>query len=268
MNRYVKILLCITAIIIISILFCLLYNGENIINSPKIVIDDNTEAVMTNQQEFNWLVLLNFPVLPSPTPSEESEIPTDILEQNWNVTKCHAEESELFLWNTLMKYLNNEKVVAGIMGYFFRESGFRSDAIHGWHERDIWEKCDSSAEYTALIDVGLEDGTTKEIFINDQHHKYGGYGLGQWYAPYYLNELYEFACNWNTSIGDAEMQCAFMAWSIQNQTPQLWEQIKDEDNIYTIGRKVAVLYDGASEIGQGIMIEKAAEYYKKYGTGN
>jgi len=39
----------------------------------------------------------------------------------------------------------------------------------------------------------------------------------------YLEALYNFAQEWGTSIGDAEMQCAFMAWSIKYQTPKLWK---------------------------------------------
>ena len=30
----------------------------------------------------------------------------------------------------------------------------------------------------------------------------------------YVSALYDFAQEWGTSIGDAEMQSAFMAWSI------------------------------------------------------
>ena len=117
-----------------------------------------------------------------------------------------------------MKYLDgNEKITAGIMGYFRRESGLKSDALQNWHWRDAVEERDACAWYTAEINKGLEDGSTKEVFIKDNNkhlRRYGGYGLGQWYAEMYLEALYDFAQEWGTTLSDAEMQCAFMVWSL------------------------------------------------------
>ena len=266
MNRYVKILLCITAIIIISILFCLTYSEAAI---PEEIEMASSEAVMNDWQP-PTIKSLEATAGPSPTPSEDNtefSIQSDeqlIEEKTWIVTECKNEEHEKFIWDTLMRELDNEKIVAGIMGYFRRESGLKSNAIPAFYLHDVWEKCDSSAKYTALIDEGLEDGSSREILIEDTTHRYGGYGLGQWFSTKYLNGLYDFAQDWGTSIGDAEMQCAFMAWSIQNQAPKCWERIKDETNIYQIGRDIAVWYDGASEIGQDMIIQYTVEYYNKY----
>ena len=237
MNRYVKTILCITAIIIISILFCL-----------------NAEAVMIDPDDYIAAI------------KESGKISEEVI-----ITECKTEESEQFLWNTLMKYLDgNEKVVAGVMGYFRRESGLRSDAIQNWHWRDAAEERDSCAWYTQEIDKGLKNKSTREKFIkdDDKHlRRLGGYGLGQWYAELYLEAFYDFAHSWGTSIGDAEMQCAFMVWSLQQQKTPIWLDIKDEQNIYTVGRKLAYGYDGASDVSVHMIMEYAAEYYKKYGTG-
>lgn len=82
----------------------------------------------------------------------------------------------------------------------------------------------------------------------------------------YLDKLYDFAQEWGTSIGDAEMQCAFTVWSMEHQTPKLWEQLQNETNILTIGRKIGHLYDGTSEFGSETIASLAQGYYKKYGT--
>ena len=270
MNRYVKIILCITAIIIISILFCLTYSEAAI---PEEIEMASSTAVMNDWQPpliYNTLAATK----PSPTPSEEKldcyiqVIEEPIEEKNWIVTECKNEEHEKFIWDTLMRELNNEKIVAGIMGYFKRESGLKSNAIPSFYLRDVWEKCDTSARYTAFLDAGLEDGSTRdelvEIKLEDGSPRNGGYGLGQWYSKRYLNKLYDFAQEWGTSIGDAEMQCVFMAWSIQNQTPDCWEKITKAKNIYDIGRYIAIWYDGASDEGQGMIIQYTVEYYNKY----
>ena len=271
MNRYVKIILCITAIIIISILFCLTYSEAAI---PEEIEMASSTAVMNDWQPVMIDQLLAT-TKPSPTPSEDNteffmQITNKpiVEEKTWVVTECKNEEHEKFIWDTLMRELDNEKIVAGIMGYFKRESGLKSNAIPSFYLYDVWKKCDSSAKYTAFLDAGLADGSTRdelvEIKLEDGSPRNGGYGLGQWFTPKYLNGLYDFAQEWGTSIGDAEMQCVFMAWSIQNQAPKCWERIKDADDIYQIGRDIAVWYDGASDIGQGMIIQYTVEYYNKY----
>ena len=82
----------------------------------------------------------------------------------------------------------------------------------------------------------------------------------------YLEKFYDFAQEWGTSIGDAEMQCAFTVWSIENQSQRLWEEIIDEKDIWIIGRKIGHLYDGTGELGSSTIASYAQEYYKKYAT--
>ena len=216
MKRITKTIFCITAIIIISILFCLPAYGETAVIKEPIVTEYNKES------------------------------------------------SDDIIYNALSQYLNNEKIIAGIMGYFKRESKMRSDGIAGWPTRDKQGEIDSSKDFTAKIDEGLKDGSTKDYFIEWVHYHYGGYGLGQWMSLGYLNDFYDFAQKWGTSIGDAGMQCAFMAYSIENQTPKLWEQIKDEQDLWIIGRKIGRLYDGTNELGAETIASFAQEYYKKY----
>ena len=220
MKRFTKICFCITAIIIISILFCLTYGFAE-------------EAVIECKEGI--------------------------------ITEYKKETSDDFLWETLCKYLGNEKIVAGIMGFFQRESKMRSDAVAGWGSRD-YEGYDSSQEFTQKVDEGLIDGSSRKYFINQVSTHLGGYGLGQWLSAHYLEAFYDFAQDWGTSIGDAEMQCAFIVWSIEHQTPKLWAQLQDETDVWIIGRKIGRLYDGTGELGSETIASYATEYYKKYGT--
>lgn len=234
MKRITKTIFCITAIIIISILFCLTCFGE-----------DNSSSAVIQEPQYNI----------------EMQIDKLII-----ITEYKKQASNDIIYDILSTHLDNEKIIAGIMGYFKRESEMRSDAVAGWPQRDIRKNLDFSKDFTETVDAGLADGSTKDYFIEQVHIHFGGYGLGQWMSKHYLEKLYEFAQEWGTSIGDAEMQCAFMVWSIEHQTPKLWKQIQNEKDIWTIGRKIGRLYDGTGEIGSETIASYAHEYYKKYGT--
>lgn len=226
MKRFTRGISCVIAIIIISILFCQIYSYGDNVFEEKY----------------------------------------DIEETDYIVTQYKTEASDDFLWETLSKYLDNEKIIAGIMGYFKRESQMRSNAIAGWATRDYRVQGDSSAIFTAEVDEGLFDGSTKEYFIEQVYIHFGGYGLGQWLSIRYLDTFYDFAQNWGTSIADAEMQCAFVIWSLQNHTPELWAELQEEKDLWIIGRKIGHIYDGSSGFGPETIATYAQEYYKKYVT--
>lgn len=227
MKRFTRIVFCVIAIIIISILFCQI-------------------ACYAEQ----------------PKESQDFKIKC----QQVVVTQYKTKTAEKFLWETLSSMIDNEKIVAGIMGYFKRESELRSDAVAGWPVRDKRSGTNFSMEFTQKVDEGLEDGSTKDYFIEQVNIHFGGYGLGQWLSENFLNKLYDFAQEYGTSIGDAEMQCAFVIWSMEHQTPKLWEEIQNEKDIWIIGRKIGHYYDGTGELGSSTIASHANEYYKKYAT--
>ena len=179
------------------------------------------------------------------------------------VTEYKSKKSEKYLWKTLNKYSPTEQITAGVMGYFWRESCYRSDAVAGWSSSLSYTGKDPSIKFVKKVDDGLEDGSTRDYFINKVHNTFGGYGLGQWYSIYYLEAFYDFAQEWGTSISDAEMQCAFVMWSLENQQPELWEQIIDMTNAEKVGRLIAVYYDGTST-GTGYIGRRALKMYEKY----
>ena len=222
----------IIAIIIISILFC------QITASAVSPITTEDTAIINNQIEIQEIV----------------------------ITQRKSEDAENFLWETLNKYIDNEKIVAGIMGYFYRESYYNSNSVAGLYLSGPEYEAKVSQEFLETIDAGLEDGSSKEEFITKTKYQYGGYGLGQWCALLYLDSFYDFAQDWGTSIADAEMQCAFTVQSIKNHPTELWDLIKDEENVEQIGRYIGIFYDGSPN-GAEIMAGYAVKIYEKYGTG-
>lgn len=227
MKRFTRIVFCVIAIIIISILFCQIACYAEQPKEPQNLKIECKQVV---------------------------------------VTQYKTKAAEEFLWETLSSMIDNEKIVAGIMGYFKRESELRSDAVAGWPVRDARTKTNFSMEFTQKVDEGLADGSTKEYFIEQVHIHFGGYGLGQWLSENFLDKLYDFAQEHGTSIGDAEMQCAFVLWSMEHQTPKLWKEIQNETDIWIIGRKIGHYYDGTGELGSSTIASHANEYYKKYAT--
>ena len=177
------------------------------------------------------------------------------------VTEYKSEESEAFLWDSLSKYSPSKELTAAILGFFWRESFFRSDAVANWPENNIKGQ-DISLDFTALIDAGLADGSTKEYFIQ-QSQNYGGYGLGQWYSTLYLDALYDFAQDWGTSIADAEMQCAFTIWSIENQQQKHLSILEDYSSLYVNSMWMGYIYDGSTTAADTIYA-KAEEFNKNY----
>ena len=179
----------------------------------------------------------------------------------YRVTDVRNEEDAQWIWDTLNKYSPSEELTAGIMGFFKRESGFKSNCIAGYYLTPTLKVCE---EFTEAIDAGLSDGSTKEQFIEQAHNK-GGYGLGQWWAFSYLEAFYDFAQEWGTSISDAEMQCAFVVWSIENQRPKILTELSkyDKNTVHMAGQLIASLYDGAPDVA-GMFGDLAVDCYDKY----
>lgn len=180
------------------------------------------------------------------------------------VTEYKSVESEQFLWETLTELAPSEEVAAGIMGYFWRESQFRSDSVSSWATQ-IRETGFDVCEYVvSKTDAGLEDGSSKDFFI-ETVSACGGFGLGQWHSLGYLNSLYDFAQECGTSIADARMQCTFVLTSMQSNT-ELWEALLSCDDPGEAGWLIAVLYDGTQD-GAGYMRWKAQEIFGRMEDG-
>ncbi|MBR1457054.1 MAG: hypothetical protein IJ594_07850 [Oscillospiraceae bacterium] len=178
------------------------------------------------------------------------------------VTEYKSEESERFLWECLNEYAPSEAIAAGILGMFLRESKYRSDATAHWPTVLKYSGYDQAADFTAMIDAGLADGSTRELFIEKIHYAIGGYGLGQWYGYYLLEDFYDFAQEWGTTIADAEMQCAFAVDSLRN-LDELWAELIEMEDPVEAGLYIGRYYDGSVN-GYGYIGQLAGELYEKY----
>lgn len=179
-------------------------------------------------------------------------------------TEYKSEESDRYIWDELSKYSPSDAITAGIMGYFQRESKMRSDSVASWPERNCAKGVrDICSEFVELIDAGLEDGSTKELFIKRVNIHYGGFGLGQWSDIQYLEHFYDFVKDHGASIGDAEIQCEFIFESMR-LNERLWNEINELNDPYRIGRRIGYLYDGTGELGAETIASYAKQYYWRY----
>ena len=179
-------------------------------------------------------------------------------------TEYKNEEHEQYLWNELSKYSPSDEITAGIMGYFMRESQLKSDAVHRWtywnQSKEIHDICN---DFTDEIDLGLEDGSSKELFLYKTRYIFGGFGLGQWWDTRYLEHFYDFVQEKGGSIGDAEIQCEFIFESML-LNEELWEDITQSSDPFHIGRIIGYMYDGTGELGAETIATYSQKFYERY----
>lgn len=186
---------------------------------------------------------------------------TDIYEPV--ITEAKKDWSADFLWEEISKFSPNDEITAGIMGYFYKESFFRSDAVTGWiyfntYRRDPGDIC---IEITELVDAGLDDDSSREFFTVELRNKYGGYGLGQWCTTEYLTRFYDFVQEKEGSISDARLQCEFVVKDMM-AIDNIWNKLMEAKTAEECGRIIGVWYDG-SKIPE-VVAMYADRFYKEY----
>ena len=171
------------------------------------------------------------------------------------ITDYKEQASEDYLWEILHEECPNDYIAAGILGYFWRESFYRSDAVVGWHNILASTEVDPCEAFTKEL-----DSANRDEFIELVQNA-GGYGLGQWYGRSHLESLYDFCKGYGSSFADAEMQCMFTIHMVTTD-PDIWETLKDADGAHTAGTIIAHLHDGSSK-GAGTIAAKAEQIYKE-----
>lgn len=178
-----------------------------------------------------------------------------IVNPEYVITNYKDVQSEEYLWSIVQENSPNDYVAAGIMGYFWRESFYRSDAVAGWGVTKATSGVDPCEDFTKQLDE-----SNREEFV-ELIRSVGGYGLGQWYAEGHLESLYDFCKGYNTSFADAEMQCLFTI-HICTTDPYIWDTLKDATNAHDAGLIIGHLHDG-SKYGSPTIASKAEQIYRE-----
>ena len=176
-------------------------------------------------------------------------------------TRRKSIKDEAWLWTELSEHSPNDIITAAVLSYFWRESQYRSDAVAGYNSSLHGYGRDLCQEVLDEFDPTLTEGDARKAFVK-RIRKYGGYGLGQWCSRAYLEDLYDYACTYETSLGDARMQCSFIFYSLQKDE-ELWKRLCKCEDPEKAGRLVGIYYDG-TQSGAPYIGYKAKKLYEKY----
>lgn len=166
------------------------------------------------------------------------------------------------VWNALISAGLTQQGAAGLMGNIFAESGMIANRVevlclnrlktYGYGE---W----NDISYTAAVDNG---SISKERFLNPIPNKQYGYGLCQWTSPGRKKNLYEFAKEQQTSIGDANMQIQFLIKQLKASYLGVYNILKTTNSIQIASDKV--LKDFQSPNNWSAQSNQRASYGQQY----
>lgn len=159
------------------------------------------------------------------------------------------------IWNYLRQYFN-EYATAGIMGNLYYESSLNSKNLQGTYEKKL-NMTDES--YTKAV-----DNKTYTNFIKDS----AGYGLAQWTYWSRKQNLYNFAQQQKTSIGDLQMQLAFLVKELtENYKTSCDTPLKTVTSVRQASDIILLKFEKPANQGESVQVKRATkgqEYYNLY----
>ena len=162
------------------------------------------------------------------------------------------------IWNYLKAAGLSDCGVAGLMGNLYAESALSSTNLQNTYEKSLGF---TDAEYTAAVDDGNYSN-----FVKDQ----AGYGLAQWTFWSRKQSLLNYAKQCGKSIGDLEMQLAFLVKELAGYAGVL-SVLKTATTVQAASDKVLVDFERPADQSQSAKTRRASygqKYYDKYAGGS
>ncbi len=160
------------------------------------------------------------------------------------------------IWNYLIGAGFNEFGAAGLMGNLNAESGLNPANLQNTYEKKLGM---TDAEYTAAVDAG-----TYGNFVKDS----AGYGLAQWTYWSRKQALLNFAKGRKVSIGDLEMQLAFLVKELAGYGAVV-SVLKNAKSIREASDIVLTQYERPANQGESVKQKRASygqSYFDSFGT--
>ena len=155
--------------------------------------------------------------------------------------------SEQTIYNALRAGGLSRVGVCAMMGNMAMESALISTNVE--------DRCKVSDEvYTREVDNGT---ISKDQFIHDSY----GYGLCQWTFYARKENLYDFAQQYQVSIGDEEMQCNFCIKELKNENAGLYNFLCVTDNIAEAAKRICAEYERPAYNNFADRINAAQKYF-------
>lgn len=161
------------------------------------------------------------------------------------------------IWDFLLKEINNEYGVAGLMGNLYAESSLSSINLQNTSNSKLKM---TDEEYTEAVDNG-----TYKNFIKDK----AGYGLAQWTHWSRKESLYNYAKSTNRSIGSLTMQLEFLVTELKKDFKKVWTTLCNATSLREASDIVLTKFEQPQNQSEGNKVKRASygeKYYTKYAT--
>ena len=181
---------------------------------------------------------------------------TNTVKTETPVTENSTTSDEETIWNTLFAFIGNAYGTAGLMGNLYAESALKANNLQNNGNTKLGM---TDAEFTSVFDNGSYAADT---FIHDGY----GYGLAQW--TYYSRKqaLLNFAKSAGKSIGDLQMQLAFLCEELKGYTSVL-NTLKSTSSVREASDAVLTKYERPADQSESVQVKRAGygqNYYDKY----
>lgn len=166
-----------------------------------------------------------------------------------------ATDNEKAIWDYLYGKIGNAYGVAGLMGNLYAESALRPNNLQNTYEKKLGL---SDTQYTAKVDDGSYTN-----FVKDS----AGYGLAQWTYWSRKQALQEYAKASGKSIGDLDMQLAFIWKELSEGYKALLKTLQTATSVKDASTAVLTQYERPADQGASVQPKRAGygqTYYDKY----
>ena len=166
-----------------------------------------------------------------------------------------ATDNEKAIWDYLYGKIGNAYGVAGLMGNLYAESALRPNNLQNTYEKKLGL---SDTQYTAKVDDGSYTN-----FVKDS----AGYGLAQWTYWSRKQALQEYAKASGKSIGDLDIQLAFIWKELSEGYKALLKTLQAATSVTDASTAVLTQYERPADQGASVQAKRAGygqTYYDKY----
>lgn len=159
------------------------------------------------------------------------------------------------IWRFLKDCGLNDYGAAGLMGNLYAESGLSPKNLQNTYEKKLGYTDDS---YTDAVDSGDYSN-----FINDS----AGYGLAQWTYWSRKQALLAFCKASGASIGDLDMQLAFLIKELSEGYSGVLSTLKNASSVLEASNAVLLQFERPADQSQSVQSKRAGygqTYYSKF----
>jgi len=159
------------------------------------------------------------------------------------------------IWSYLKAQGLTDAGVAGLMGNLYAESGLRPNNLQNSYEGKLSM---TDTEYTERVDSGSYTN-----FVRDS----AGYGLCQWTYWSRKANLHKFAKDAGKSIGDLEMQLAFLMQELSSGYKEVLTTLKTVTSVRAASDAVLLQFERPADQSEAAKARRAGfgqKYFDKY----